>query len=128
MNIGSAQLGFLKSLAGSPYHEGGGWVWRGRTTSERLGNELVAKGLATVGDESTGTRIRKVWRISQAGKDLLASGVTAKPDKRSTQKPCPGCGSTGWRDADKVCGACVEKIFFPWLSVRPVDRHRTDAP
>jgi hypothetical protein len=48
MNIGRTQLGFLKSLANSPYHEGGGWVWGGRATSERLGNELVANGLATV--------------------------------------------------------------------------------
>lgn len=112
MKIGSTQLGFLKALAGSPYSESCGWVWGGHVTSERLGNQLVAKGLATVADEVTEHRTRKVWRISQAGKDLLASGVTAKPDKRSTQKPCPGCGSTGWRSVDTVCKTCAEKLKF----------------
>lgn len=36
-----------------------------------------------------------------------------------TQKPCPGCGGTGWRDRDKVCPSCKANLEFAAEMAKP---------
>ena len=46
--------------------------------------------------------------------------------KGQTRKPCPGCGSVYWRDADKVCANCAVLIKEA-LAAREKVKQETDA-
>lgn len=81
--LGATQQAFLKCcLEHGSYQEGGGWVWGGRAESQRQAQGLVDRGLLAVELVRTKGAGRYVFKITEAGRAVLAS-----PAPENTKEP-----------------------------------------
>lgn len=86
--LGENQVHALRALVEhSGWRPGCGWIWANRSTTVRLLDSLVRRGLAVrtdVPDRHVPSRTNPHYEPTQQGREAYASGPLARPGRRSS--------------------------------------------